>query len=44
MCVVHPLEAVDVDLVAGVTTKHGKALPFDVFNFDRRPGEVYRRR
>lgn len=44
VCVVHPLDAVDADLVAGVTTKHGKALPFDVFNFDRRPGEVYRRR
>ena len=25
-------------------TPHGTALPFDVFNFDRRPGEVYRRR
>jgi hypothetical protein len=44
VCVVHPLEAVDAGLVAGVQTTHGPALPFDVFNFDRRPGEVYRRR
>jgi ATP-dependent helicase YprA (DUF1998 family) len=44
VCVVHPLEAVDADLMTGVGTSHGPALPFDVFNFDRRPGEIYRRR
>ncbi len=44
VCVVHPLEAVDAEIVGGVATAHGPALPFDVFNFDRRPGEVYRRR
>jgi hypothetical protein len=27
-----------------VSTLHGPALPFDVFNFDRRPRETYRRR
>ena len=42
--IVHPLDAVDADLHGGMATKHGPALPFDVFNFDRRPGEVYRRR
>jgi hypothetical protein len=42
--IVHPLAAVDANLIDGVDTSHGKALPFDVFNFDRRPGEVYRRR
>lgn len=44
VCVVHPLEHVDATLVDGLNTAYGKALPFDVFNFDRRPGEVYRRR
>jgi len=34
---------VDGSLVGGVPTDHGPALPFDVFNFDRRPGEIYRR-
>ena len=43
ICVVHPLAAVDGALNTGVQTSHGPALPFDVFNFDRRPGEVYRR-
>jgi hypothetical protein len=27
-----------------VSTPYGPALPFDVFNFDGRPGEIYRRR
>jgi Lhr-like helicase len=40
--VVHPLDAVDGQLTAGVATQHGPALPFDCFNFDRRPGEVFR--
>ena len=44
VCVVHPLEDIDAVLADGIDTPHGKALPFDVFNFDRRPGEVYRRR
>lgn len=44
VCVVHPLEDIDANLADGIDTPHGKALPFDVFNFDRRPGEVYRRR
>ncbi|MGI8872845.1 MAG: DEAD/DEAH box helicase [Egibacteraceae bacterium] len=43
ICVVHPLDPVDGDLAGGVSTKHGQALPFDCFNFDRRPGEVFRR-
>ncbi len=43
VCVVHPLDPVDDQFAAGVTTPHGQALPFDCFNFDRRPGEVFRR-
>jgi hypothetical protein len=43
ICVVHPLDPVDDDLETGVITAHGAALPFDCFNFDRRPGEVFRR-
>jgi len=43
ICVVHPLDPVDGELPAGVPTQHGPALPFDCFNFDRRPGEVFRR-
>jgi hypothetical protein len=27
-----------------VSTPHAPALPFDVFNFDRRSREIYRRR
>ena len=41
--IVHPLAPVDGHLAAGMPTAHGPALPFDIFNFDRRPGEVYRR-
>jgi hypothetical protein len=40
--VVHPLDPIDGQL-DGIDTPHGSAVPFDVFNFDRRPGEVYRR-
>lgn len=43
ICVVHPLDPVDGELTQGVNTPHGLALPFDCFNFDRRPGEVFRR-
>jgi len=43
ICVVHPLDRVDGQLADGVQTRHGLALPFDCFNFDRRPGEVFRR-
>lgn len=43
ICVVHPLDDVDAGLRNGVSTKHGDALPFDCFNFDRRPGEIFRR-
>lgn len=43
ICVVHPLDPVDPELASGVATAHGPALPFDCFNFDRRPGEVFRR-
>jgi DNA-binding response OmpR family regulator len=43
ICVVHPLDPIDQDLDRGVLTEHGRALPFDCFNFDRRPGEVFRR-
>lgn len=43
ICVVHPLEPVDGQLDQGVATQNGPALPFDLFNFDRRPGEVFRR-
>jgi Lhr-like helicase len=43
ICVVHPLDAVDHGLDSGVSTPFGDALPFDYYNFDRRPGEVFRR-
>lgn len=43
VCVVHPLAPIDAGLREGVNTDHGPALPFDSFNFDRRPGEVFRR-
>jgi Lhr-like helicase len=43
ICVVHPLDPVDGELDRGLVTRHGAALPFDCFNFDRRPGEVFRR-
>jgi Lhr-like helicase len=43
ICVVHPLDAIDSQLSSGLPTQHGPALPFDCFNFDRRPGEVFRR-
>ncbi len=43
MCVVHPLDPIDDELINGVKTPHGLARPFDCFNFDRRPGEVFRR-
>jgi hypothetical protein len=43
VCVVHPLDPIDNDLDTGVPTQHGPALPFDCFNFDRRPGEIFRR-
>ena len=44
VCVVHPLADVDRALAHGATmdTAHGPARPVDVFNLDRRPGEVYR--
>ena len=41
--IVHPLQNIDAGLIGGIPTAHGTALPFDVFNFDRRPGEIYRR-
>jgi Lhr-like helicase len=44
LVIVHPLDAIDAALGHGLATPHGNALPFDVFNFDRRPGEIYRRR
>jgi Lhr-like helicase len=43
ICVVHPLDDIDAGLRSGVKTPHGDALPFDCFNFDRRPGEIFRR-
>jgi hypothetical protein len=43
ICVVHPLDPVEGQLAQGVQTQHGLALPYDCFNFDRRPGEVFRR-
>jgi Lhr-like helicase len=43
ICVVHPLDSVDDGLESGIPTQHGDARPFDCFNFDRRPGEVFRR-
>jgi Lhr-like helicase len=43
ICVVHPLDPVDAGLETGIATAHGNAIPFDCFNFDRRPGEVFRR-
>lgn len=44
LIVVHPLRALDGQIQTGVLTGHGTALPIDAFNFDRRPGEVFRRR
>ncbi len=43
ICIVHPLQNIDGQIDTGVATPHGRAVPFDVFNFDRRPGEIYRR-
>jgi ATP-dependent helicase YprA (DUF1998 family) len=43
ICIVHPLQNVDGGVIKGISTPRGEALPFDVFNFDRRPGEIYRR-
>jgi hypothetical protein len=43
VCVVHPLDRIDDGLDAGIDTDHGRAMPFDCFNFDRRPGEIFRR-
>jgi hypothetical protein len=44
LVVVHPLKNVDGFISAGMPTAHGTVLPVDAFNFDRRPGEVFRRR
>lgn len=44
LVVVHPLRNVDGGVAGGIATPHGQALPVDAFNFDRRPGEVFRRR
>ena len=41
--IVHPLDNIDGYLVGDMPTEHGPAAVFDAFNFDRRPGEVYRR-
>jgi hypothetical protein len=43
ICVVHPLDDIDAGIRTGINTPHGDALPFDCFNFDRRPGEIFRR-
>ena len=40
---VHPLSNVDGQVGHGLQTDHGLAMPVDWFNFDRRPGEVFRR-
>lgn len=40
--VVHPLALVDPYLAGEMPTPHGQAKIFEMFNFDRRPGEVYR--
>lgn len=41
--VCHPLENVDQYLADRIDTPHGPACIVDIFNVDRRPGEVYRR-
>jgi hypothetical protein len=41
--IVHPLDPIDRGLRTGIETEHGPALPFDCFNFDCRPGKVFRR-
>lgn len=41
--VCHPLENVDGYLTDRIDTSHGPAYIVDIFNVDRRPGEVYRR-
>lgn len=43
LIVVHPLRNVDGLMAGGIETAYGRALPVDAFNFDRRPGEVFRR-
>lgn len=43
ICIVHPLAAVDGGMDRGIATPFGNALPFDYYNFDRRPGECFRR-
>ena len=43
ICVVHPLDDIDAGIRTGIKTPHGDALPFDCLNFDRRPGEIFRR-
>ena len=44
LVIVHPLADVDTWLDQTLMTSAGPAKIFDVFNLDRRPGEVYRRR
>lgn len=44
LVIVHPLADVDTWLDQTLMTSSGPAKIFDVFNLDRRPGEVYRRR
>jgi hypothetical protein len=41
ICLAHPLADIDADL-GGRATPHGPGLVFDIFTFDRRPGEVIR--
>jgi hypothetical protein len=43
ICIVHQLQNIDGQIDTGIATLHGPALPFDVLNLDRRPGEIYRR-
>ena len=43
LVVCHPFRDIDGLISAGLPTAHGMALPVDSFNFDRRPGEVFRR-
>lgn len=43
VALLHPFTNCDETIRGGFETKHGPALPIDIFNFNLRPGEVHRR-
>ena len=44
LVIVHPLRHVDGEIVGWIASPDGPVFPVDVFNFDRRPGEIFLRR